>query len=107
MHSVNLRSFGLLRNFRWYCKPKRVFKIGDSGKPPDASAAGEIPGHCLSNLVICRRQYGPECAVRLSALQDLVTEEQSPAFSDARLDCNYSPVKVRLAPGPAAAQRRL
>jgi hypothetical protein len=60
MHSVDLRSFGLLRDFRWYCKPKRVCKIGDSGKPPAASAAGEISGHCLSNLVICRRQYGTD-----------------------------------------------
>jgi hypothetical protein len=57
-HSVNLRSFRLFCDFGWHCKPKQVCKIGDSGKPPTASDAGEISGHCLSNLVICRRQYG-------------------------------------------------
>jgi hypothetical protein len=58
LHSVNLRSFRLFCDFGWHCKPKQVCKIGDSCTPPAASDAGEISGHCLSNLVIGRRQYG-------------------------------------------------
>jgi hypothetical protein len=57
-HSVNLRSFRLFCDFGWHCKLKQVYKIGDSCRPPAASAAGVVPGHCLSNLVIGRRQYG-------------------------------------------------
>jgi len=41
-----------------------TFKIGNSGRPPAASAAGDIPGHCLRNLEVGRRLYGAEIAAR-------------------------------------------
>ena len=58
MSSVDLRSFRPFGDGKTHCNPKRVCKMGDSCKPPAASAAGAIPGHCLGILVISRRQYG-------------------------------------------------
>ena len=59
--SVNLRSSRPFGDCKTHCNPKRVCKIGDSCRPPAASAAGVIPGQCLRNLVISRRQYGTSC----------------------------------------------
>ena len=58
MSSVNLRSFRPFGDCKMHCNPKRVCKIGNSGTALAARAVGAIPGHCLRNLVISRRQYG-------------------------------------------------
>src|SRR5688572_14757223 len=48
-----------------------------------------------------------ERAMRLRALEDLRTKEQSASLPDRRLECHDAVLEITLAPTPPAAQRRL
>src|SRR5688572_24159159 len=79
-------------------------------RPSVQVAQGGSPGARKSSLSLLppvdRIEQELERAARLSAHQNLRAIEEHASLAHLRIDCNHAFVEVRLAPGPAAAQRR-